>query len=304
MNVYKVSIDYKGYYAIDKDDYEQRTSRRSPWYKTSDTGSPQYFAICPACDNPIQIIGFYKPSINTPHPYGKHFGRSVPGVGVYDHEAYTWCPYSKKNINNPDERPKREPSYLTGQILKILICHFDKIVFFLSKNMGIRIDEKLAESMLLQYRDEEGWLYARATLMNVPWQFAYMTDNQVILFKKILSSDLAEILINQVPKYLMLNDNGYLIKHPDCKKYIELGTYYTRHHIHVQGNELVEKMDCVFTLKEGYNTPREIHRITIEFDYRYFDNLANFSQWTRSPYNNKLLQLANEILGPQLAKFK
>lgn len=72
MNVYKLSVQTQGYFLIEKNDYEQRTARRPPWYKMSDDGEPRYFAICPACNNPTQIIGLYKLPANVYHPYAKH----------------------------------------------------------------------------------------------------------------------------------------------------------------------------------------------------------------------------------------
>lgn len=299
MNVYKLTLGAKGYHAIDKDDYEERTGRRPPWYKTSDRGTPQYFAVCPACDNPIQIIGFYKRLNNTPHPYGKHVPKPIPGVGHYDHDAYLWCPYSKENTGNNEERPKRDGSYITEQLLATLITHFDKVVYLLGKNIGIMsMKPKLVESMLRQYRREEGWLYARATLMNVPWTFAYMTDYQKILYQTRLTPALTDALVSQAPDHLSVSETGFLIRHPDCKAYVDLGIYFTRHHHQVQGETLTESMDCVFTLTVAKQTNREIHRITIDFNYQHFNNLAHLDRWTETTSGQIQLQLAEDILGP------
>lgn len=40
MNVYKLNVRTQGYWFLNKDEYEQRTARRSPWYKVSDEGKP------------------------------------------------------------------------------------------------------------------------------------------------------------------------------------------------------------------------------------------------------------------------
>ena len=83
---------------------------------------------------------------------------------------------------------------------------------------GIKIDEKLALNMLKQYRHEEGWLYSKATLMNIPWIFAYMSDNQNFLFKKINDTDLSKILVSSAPDELEITSRGYIIKAASCKK--------------------------------------------------------------------------------------
>ncbi|MCR1000621.1 hypothetical protein [Serratia rubidaea] len=300
MNVYKTELNSSAYHTIDMTDYEARTARRPPWYKTSDSGTPQYFAICPACNNPIQIIGFYKKSSNTPHPYGKHFSRPIPGVGIYDRDAYEWCPYSKKNTGDQTERPKKEKGYIAEQILTLLIRHFDKVAYFIGKDTGITVSERIAGNMLRQFRDEEGWLYARATLMNAPWAFLYMTDNQDVMYTKVLDPSIAKIFCERYPSYLTMDKWGKLVKHPDCKEYIHVGMYQTKHTRHVQDNELTESMECVFTFKRGYESPQEVLRKTITFDYRYFANIINFSNWEINTRNQKLRALAKEILGPLL----
>lgn len=95
MNIYKLDVTERNWWSLDKDDYEQRTARRPPWYKVSDEGKPLYFAVCPACNNPIQIIGLYKLPPNITAPYAKHYIKPVPRVGIYDRDAYNWCPYSE-----------------------------------------------------------------------------------------------------------------------------------------------------------------------------------------------------------------
>ncbi|RJL51852.1 hypothetical protein [Pectobacterium carotovorum] len=296
MNVYKLSAKTQAYYLIEKNDYEQRTARRPPWYKTNASGNPQYFAVCPACNNPIQILGLYKALANTPNPYGKHCGSPVYGVGIYDKEAYLWCPYSNNKRDDGDGRPRRAPGILTQQILSILVNHFDKVVWLLGKSTGVKIDEELAKRMLQQYRREEGWLYARATLMNIPWAFAYMSDFQAILFKRI-DKTLAEELVSRSAGRLNYSENGLVIKDAVVKGYVELGIYNTLHHSRVVNDELVETMDMVFTLRQEKEAPTEIYRQTVGFDFNYFNNLVNFSNWKSSAFNDALLALAKETLG-------
>ncbi|EOC0352293.1 hypothetical protein [Enterobacter roggenkampii] len=297
MNVYKLNVRTQGYWFLNKDEYEQRTARRSPWYKVSDKGKPRYFAICPACNNPIQIIGFYKLPSNVNSPFAKHYGTSVPGVGIFDHEAYLDCPYSDTTKSTSSDKGKRTPSELSRQILEILIEHFDKVIWMLSTVTGIKIEEKLALDMLKQYKQEEGWLYSKATLMNIPWIFAYMSDNQKFLFKKINDLKLLQKLVSLAPDELDMTSRGYIVKAATCKKRIELGVYYTRHHSAVTEHILSESMDMVILLEVNGEKPRELYRKSIDFDFNYFNNIVNFSSWKSTELGNKLLMHAKDILG-------
>ncbi|MCX8956989.1 hypothetical protein EHW66_09560 [Erwinia psidii] len=56
----------------------------------------RWFAVCPVCDNPLQIIGMLERDAS----YGKHFFPlpdtvSVP-PGRVNKEEYAWCSYASK----------------------------------------------------------------------------------------------------------------------------------------------------------------------------------------------------------------
>ncbi|MCS5465580.1 hypothetical protein NWO25_19660 [Enterococcus lactis] len=54
-----------------------------------------YYAICPECDNPIQIIGLYKETQESGRkPYGKHHKGTIPYLAKYSEEDYLECPFS------------------------------------------------------------------------------------------------------------------------------------------------------------------------------------------------------------------
>lgn len=297
MNIYKLDVTERNWWSLDKDDYEQRTARRPPWYKVSDEGKPLYFAVCPACNNPTQIIGLYKLPSNITAPYAKHYGKPVPRVGIYDREAYDWCPYSDHSKKNGGTKNKRSESLLSRQILELLILHFDKIIWMLSDVTGISINEKLVIEMLHQYRKEEGWLYSQGTLMNIPWIFAYMTDYQNILFKKIKDPALLQAIIRESDDKIHAKENGFIVKNPSYENHLDIGVYYTNHSVSVAGHELTEKMDMVINIRDSGINPREIYRKTIIFNFNHFNSLINFSGWKKSPWNETLLNHAREILG-------
>ena len=57
-----------------------------------------YKAVCPACDNPIQIIGLFKREEEVKRkPYGRHTTIDLPGLTVYSEEDYLNCPYHNPN---------------------------------------------------------------------------------------------------------------------------------------------------------------------------------------------------------------
>lgn len=57
MDVYKLRIEDTESKIIDKEGFEAETFRRDPWYQPGSAGKLAQFAVCPACDNPVQLVG-------------------------------------------------------------------------------------------------------------------------------------------------------------------------------------------------------------------------------------------------------
>lgn len=93
MDVYKVRIEDTESKIIDKEGFEAETFRRDPWYQPGSAGKLAQFAVCPACDNPVQLVGLYELPPNVKNPFGKHATKSIRGIAPFDSEARNDCPY-------------------------------------------------------------------------------------------------------------------------------------------------------------------------------------------------------------------
>lgn len=96
------------------------------------------FAVCPVCDNPIEIIGLYKRLKNTKRPYGKHYSKSVKGLAVYSSQAYEFCLYA---VNKKVSKSSKK-SVITNyerNIYNLLREQFDRVIYVLSKEIDIKI---------------------------------------------------------------------------------------------------------------------------------------------------------------------
>lgn len=87
MDVYKVRIEDTESKIIDKEGFEAETFRRDPWYQPGSAGKLAQFAVCPACDNPVQLVGLYELPPNVKNPFGKHATKSIRGIAPFDSEA-------------------------------------------------------------------------------------------------------------------------------------------------------------------------------------------------------------------------
>lgn len=104
MDVYKLRIEDTESKTIDKDRFESETFRREPWYQPGSAGKLAQFAVCPACDNPVQLVGLYELPPNVKNPFGKHATKSIRGIAPFDSEARNDCPYFQPRQHKKTER--------------------------------------------------------------------------------------------------------------------------------------------------------------------------------------------------------
>lgn len=116
MDVFKTHVGEGKALMINEENFYLATRERKP-YVVDSGGVKSFYAVCPECDNPIQLIGLLRRQQDSlPHrPYGRHIGHDVPGVAVYDEDAYLSCPFSDPGYWRTDR--KRKPSNPTGQAL-------------------------------------------------------------------------------------------------------------------------------------------------------------------------------------------
>lgn len=163
LDVYKIKVGEHAKTQITVANFEADTLRRPPYYQILAPGKESHYAVCPGCENPIQVIGLYKNLESTPNPYGRHYGQSITGLALYDQESYQFCPYSNPE-RSPDRAGRRNNKEgLPQKILDLLISNFDSIIYMLEQSTGIGISVSLAEKMLISYKGEEGHLYKAAT---------------------------------------------------------------------------------------------------------------------------------------------
>jgi hypothetical protein len=301
VDVYKLRLEEVEERSIEKERFEEDTHRQEPWFAKSDDGKDIHFAVCPACDNPIQIIGLYHLPANITRPYGRHFGKTVRDLAPADIDAREDCPYFKPRQHKKTER-KGSAQGVPSKLLRILIEQFDRVIYLLQKETGLGISYNLAKRMLEQYRREQGHLYTGATLTNIPWVFAYMADAQSLFGQRFDDEELKSLVLSQVEGASFTEDNRVVAKESEGgkKNYFDLDVCYLKHRIKKDNEEsgLIETMEMVVsTAKAGKIV--DIHKRIIKFDYQYFQNLISLpSQDSRR--NLKLVELAREVLGDLL----
>ncbi|EHN8737091.1 hypothetical protein V5K30_RS13455 [Enterobacter hormaechei] len=288
MDVFKISVDTQQVHKITQENFDQVTKKQAPWYQPIN-GHQGWFAVCPACDNPIQIIGM----LERDAPYGKHFFPTagavvVPLKGRVDKEEYEWCPYASKNKHLTKDDRRAAGSELAVLIKQTLIEQFDRVIYLLEKGTGMRISFALAKQMLEEYRAAEGWRYRGATRQNIPWVFAYMMQAKRLRGRIFFDAKFTEELLTRRPD-LTWNANGQIdIK--DDKKFCDLSFSFIRHRRHVDQHTLSESIEFnIANSKQETVCKREI-----VFEHDYFLKLINSKNEANRKMN--LVELARNIL--------
>lgn len=166
MDVFKTHVGEGKALMINEENFATR--ERKP-YVVDSGGVKSFYAVCPECDNPIQLIGLLRRQQDSlPYrPYGRHIGHDVPGVAVYDEDAYLSCPFSDPGYWRTDR--KRKPSNPTGQALyRIMRDRFDRVEYAWRESSGLLLGIKSLRRALTIWRNDKGWLNYGSTYHNLP----------------------------------------------------------------------------------------------------------------------------------------
>lgn len=297
MHIIKLSTGVSEVISIEKDLYEKRTLKESPYYQLNRSGEVVQYAVCPQCDNPVQLVGLYKKLKHTERPFGKHAGKSIPGIAVHHQEDYEFCPFARKRAVSKRDR-KKDSSGVPNEILSLLKFQFDRVLYLLSKDTTIRFSENLIRSMLKNYLATAGFLYAGATLNNLPWIFGYMADSQQLFGQQIQKGGaLHQAIINRCLEadFIEGGDPKFVRLSAQKGKYVSLNFCFIEHQREVIQNELVETVDFIVHEGHTYNdSARIIFQETLTIDSTYFLNLINSAG--TGMRSEKQLEIAQELL--------
>lgn len=89
MDIFKNKQGLARILKISEKNFVEQTNKKLPYTRQNSSGGLSHFAVCPECENPIQIIGLFKNTAESGRrPYGKHYSQSIPGLAIYNHDDY------------------------------------------------------------------------------------------------------------------------------------------------------------------------------------------------------------------------
>ena len=253
---------------LEKKLFEDKTGCNPPHYPAKDTNYP--FAVCPQCDNPVKILGFYNDI--KPSPYAEHFDEDVVDLASFVAEDKEFCPYydTRRTISKT-ARKTGNPSFV-NEIKSLLNEQYDRIIYLLENALNIYISNKLAEEMMHSYVASRAWLYSWTTINNLPWTFGYMQVGKSLMGRLIVEKSPLYKAISKKCKdaqFEPVGKKGYA-KLVSCGKFINL-SFCLMHHERKMSNGLVNET-VKFVVSHN---DEKIYSEVIKIDETHFINLIN-----------------------------
>lgn len=271
---------------IDEKEFERVTRNQYP-YKQVYKEEVHYYATCPDCENPIQLIGLY----TSDRKYGAHTGKDISGLNPFSYENYIYCPRSIKGHHIEKDKRKKIVTQKDINVYNALRDNFDLAIAFAKKHLGYYISDNRAKELLDVYYNSEGWLYPHSTVNNTPFMLCYLQtafNPYGLLIRK--GSDL-EKAIRKVDDLKLEPVEGNLGKSynrlmPDSKKYLPLSMMIYNHqfkeasdgtlketiNIHISKNEKqssdIRDWDTILDMKVKIPELEFVRFINSKPDYR------------------------------------
>jgi len=281
MKIFKLRVDDTDYFELSKEEFETQTNMMAPWFNHH-AERERHFAVCPACNNSIQVINLYD---EVQALYAKHnLGSSV---GHQNRMTLQYCPHYSQRPALTAESRRAEEDDVSLEIKECLIEHFDRVVYLIKQTLGLRYPDWRLQDMLNNYLNTRGWLYSGANLINIPWVFLYQSRAQNMAGIGILNENIREA-ITAFDDRITFNDY-YNLQFPDGK-YVMINVSFIHHSQTIIDEELIETIEMKVIGNDNYVIYSEL----IQFDLSWFTALMNSTNHQyRKPHQ---IELARRIL--------
>ena len=273
MNIFKTKPHEVGSFSIDEETFTYKTGKKPPYFISNSKGESKCYAVCPACDNPIIIVGLYKHEYEKQEegetkPHGRHHKGTVAGIAPYDPEEYYNCPLANPKLKGgSSKRPKGNAK--SNALYDYLIRNFEYIIYALSEYLGIRISNETAKELLEKFIANEGWEYYYISFFNLPLMLLYTSCAKALVFRWVrIDSPIYDSLIASGLVDLSEENDGYAKVKPIGTEFLDLTFMVCNRKMRVDNEDILECFNLV-----ARHIDKNIARIEIEVDNNAVDKI-------------------------------
>ncbi len=289
--IYQEIYDIEG-----REEFEELVGGDGRYFYVGSDKIKRGLAVCPACDNPIRILGLY----NDVRKIGQHHNNST-AIAKHNEQAYLMCPYASLNRTTCDASSRKaEITDFEREIYCALRDNFDRAVYIIAKDTGIWIGKTLAEKMLRSYLSNLGYAYQWGTLYNIPWVMCYCA-NSFWLYNQAIRKDSALYDVLSKRKDVSFvsrgensgKDTNYASLQNAARKFISYRLHFMHHKRKIVSDEVKETIEIRVSTGEP---PYEwIFKDTIEINETRFPKLIN-SKGKEEFRDRTLLDIAKNLM--------
>jgi hypothetical protein len=304
VSVFKLSPKSHKIYPISRDTVERVIGRKAPWFSEGKTRDDhRVFAICPYCNNAIQMIGLYRGK-GAQRPYGRHLAHQHFAFAPHNPAELAFCPYA--DPSNRRGSTDRRGSTASAAALALLRLEFDRIVFTLNRDTGVDISLKQAAALLNAFLQNEGWSYRDAHLRNMPWMVIYQGRNLDLFGLRVRDGAMRTSISTRNPAAVFTSDDRLQSQKDDAGRSVfirfELQFLYHRQVIGTD-HQLRESL----TLRvldysgEAMGDDASCFERTFQLDFDRFERLIA-TPTDRARRNAALLEIARRLIPQEIVR--
>lgn len=306
MDEYKLHTGIsQTYHVTNKDDFEEQTGKDSNYQYTGKDGVKRGLGVCPACDNPVRILGLYE-QLDKQKAHARHHNKSTT-FAVYEADAYYHCPNAKpSNVVGTDMSSKeRKPSEYEKRMYYIMREYFDKAIYILNQDLSIHVSNSLAQRFLKEFVHNKGYMNREASIYNLPWillERSYSFNLIGLKVKRIspLHVFLSRMNTVKLTPYIFENEKGEkvnteldIIKPAHEGQYVVLIGHFIQHSRRVVEERIEESIK--FGISDSKKVPIHwIYQETYSINQHRFPNLCEKGKDLHR--NLKQLEIAKKIM--------
>ena len=302
MKRFKTLTGLNNVYELTKHNFSLVTKDHFPYVIESEDGVKRRYAVCPACDNPVQIIGYIDETVQSEtgsqnvirnmRLYGKHIKMNMP-VARYNERAYRFCPYASKSPRvNKTSKKDGITAYEINLCNALKNC-YDLAIYVLQQDTGIYISQKNAENLIKSYMDHEGYMYYWATLYNLPWMLLYFADPMPCFGMRVRRE-------SPLWKYLHWRKDVSLTESHrqeydivgSRKKFLNLYMELQNHKRTIEDDEVKETVQMVLYSTQKDGSRKTEHIVPLKINEVRFPHLLGSAKYR----NKKLLEMVDDYI--------
>ncbi|GHV48400.1 hypothetical protein FACS189499_07750 [Clostridia bacterium] len=296
MKIFKTERGLNPIFDISLPVFEKETGGIFPYYQKNANNESVQYAVCPQCNNHIQLIGLYNKSKNTDNPFGKHHLKNVSGFAPPDFEAYKNCIYADVIRQFRIDDRKAVLDEYSREIYYTLREQFDRVVYVLRKVCSIYTSDDFAKTLLEDFISTRGWLYPGITISNLPYVFRYLAFSKPINGRFIKKNSEIYSALSGLSEVIFMpseTHNGYERLTIRKGLYLNLQFWFFNHERKLKDDRAYETFVLeVNKVNDGKKT--QVYKEILPIDETYLTNIILKNNTARR--NQKLLNISKELM--------